>query len=112
MNDQQPLFADLPDAPRKSPAVEADAALELEAIVGECLQLCLGLHGPAVLDLANKMVKVLRVRHGGGDVYIPAADKTERNAAIRAALRTGNAAEVAADHDLNPSTVYKIARRR
>lgn len=112
MNDQQPLFDDLPDAPRKSPAVEADAALMLETMVAECLQLCLGLTGPATLDLANKMVKVLRVQYGGGDVYIPAPDKTERNAAIRAALRTGNAAEVAAEHDLDVSTVYRIAGRR
>lgn len=111
MTDQQLLWDDLPDAPRRSPAQEADAALVLESIMAECLQLSLGLPEPVCQELTSKMVKVLRVRCGGGDLYIPAADKAERNAAIVAQLRAGNVAQVAAEYGLDTSQVYRIYRK-
>lgn len=98
--------------PAKSPAVEADAALELEAMLGETVALCLGLSMSCAHGIAQKMVKVLRMRHGGSDVYIPARSRRERDASIRAELRTGNAAELAARHGISVSAVYKIAGRR
>lgn len=102
------LFDDTP----RSPALEADAALELEAMLGESLALCLGLPPLPSAELAGKLVCVLRLRHGGGEVYIPAASRAERDAAIRAELRPGNAGELAARHNLSISAVYKIANRR
>lgn len=95
-----------------SPAQEADAALELEAMLVESLQLCAGLPTVAANDLAVKLVKVLRLRHGGLDVYIPAPSKAERDAAIRAELRTGNAADVAQRHGVSIRWVYYLAKRR
>lgn len=98
--------------PAKSPAVEADAALELEAILGEAVALCLGLPLTCSHGIARNLVKVLRMRHGASDVYIPAPDRKARDASIKAELRTGNAADIAARHNLSVSTVYKIAARR
>lgn len=96
----------------KSPAIEADAALELEAILGEAVALCLGLSLTCSHGIARNLVKVLRMRHGASDVYIPAPDRKARDASIRADLRTGNAADLAARHNISVSAVYKIARRR
>jgi Mor family transcriptional regulator len=92
--------------------VDADSVIELESIICEGLSLSLGLPVGAAANLATKIVRVLRVRSGGSLVYIPAADKTQRDAAIRAELRPGNAADVAARHHLSVSAVYKIANRR
>lgn len=100
-----------PDEPL-SAVREADAVMELEAIICESLQISVGLPTTAANDLAMKMVRVIRLRHGGSGVYIPATNKAERDAAIRAELRPGNAAEVATRHGLSIRAVYKIANRR
>lgn len=95
-----------------SPALQADAVMELETILGDSLETSLGLAPSVSHDLATKMVRVMRIKHPGTRVYIAAPSKEERDAAIRADLRPGNAAEVAAKWDLSISAVYKIANKR
>jgi hypothetical protein len=100
------------DVAAKSPAIEADAAVELEAMLGEAVALCLGLPLSCSHGIARNLVKVLRIRHGASEVYIPAPDRKARDASIKAELRTGNAADLAARHNISVSSVYKIARKR
>src|SRR5690606_13914654 len=93
-------------------AQEADAAVELEAVLSDALAVTLGLPLGCSHGLAQKLIKVLRVRHGGADLYIPSAPRAERNAIIRQELRTGNAGQLAARFGISVSAVYKIAGRR
>lgn len=58
--------------------------------------------------LAAALVDGLRSRLGGADVYIPAPDKSARNAAIRAEFNGRNMQEICRRYDVKPSTVYRI----
>ncbi len=95
-----------------SPAQDADAAFELEAILAEALHMCCGYDARAAGIKAHELVKVIRQNHPNTKIRIPTPCKQERNKLIRDQLRPGNAAEVAARHGLSVSAVYKIAGGR
>lgn len=61
-----------------------------------------------VISQDEALVDGLRSRLGGGDVYIPAPDKSARNQAIRAEFNGRNMSEVCRRHGVKPSTVYRI----
>jgi Mor family transcriptional regulator len=95
-----------------SPAFEADSVLELESVLSESLECSLGLQPGTASDLAAKLVKVMRIRNPGTRLYIAAPSREERYAVIRAELRPGNAADLAAQFNISVSAVYKLANRR
>lgn len=95
-----------------SPAAEEDSAAELEAILTEALHLVLGLPAGDAFTRARALTQHLRNTHGGTKLYIPATDRRARNAAIRARLRRGNAAEVAQEFGVSVRTVYIAAAER
>lgn len=95
-----------------SPALDADAVYELEAIVAEALELCCGFGRQDAADKAHQLVTVMREKHPNTKIRIPTASKQERNKRIRDELRPGNAAEIASREGLSVSAVYKIANSR
>lgn len=72
----------------------------------------IGMSEPLARDYASAIVRGLCALHGGGSLYIPASDKSERNAAIRAEFNGTNLAEVCRKHGVARTTLYQIVRRR
>lgn len=92
---------------------EAEAsALLLEREVALIVQEELGLKEQFATAFAQAIVKGLRERLGGDDIYIPAPDKSERNAQIRAMFNGRNLKEVCARFGVGHDTVYRAVKSR
>ncbi len=115
---EQPHLTDAATAPARpySPAAEEDSAAELEAILTEALHLVLGLPPDVAFARAREMTMHLRETIGGSQLYVPNVAlrrrRQQRNAAIRAALKRGNARQVAAEFGVSVRTVYVAAAER
>ncbi len=68
----------------RTPAIEEDHATELQNVVTEGLREEVGYKEAYAAPIAAAVVRILRRRMGGRDVYIPAPSATERYAQIRA----------------------------
>jgi len=95
--------------PRRTGAQAEETALLLVYTLRDALMHRYDFGERQATEWADTLVNALREKHGGEEVYIKAADCSERNAAIRAELRTGNAADVAKRHGLSIQSVYRIA---
>lgn len=60
--------------------------------------------------MAQALVDGMRKTIGGRTLYIPAKDKTVRNAAIRAAFTGSNVRELAEEFGISDRAVRRIAR--
>ena len=89
-----------------------EAAVQLEHEMTQIVVEETGLREPLAGQLARAIVRGMRQRMGGEDTYIPAPDKSERNAAIRAEFRGTNLAEVCRKYGVGKSTVYDIVGQR
>ena len=63
-------------------------------------------------QVSDAIVRGLRKRRGGDEIYIPVADKNERDAAIRAAFTGSNRGEVCIRFGISKATFYNILNRR
>ena len=79
---------------------------ELRAVVREEFKLSDTLAEKA----ADVLLVGLRKRIGGQEVYLPAADKAKRNAAIRAAFNGRNMDEVCKVYGVSADTVYRACK--
>lgn len=101
-----------------TPAQIEDQAIQLHREFVEIIRAEVGLHDQFANDMAAAIVRGMRERYGGqtlgakGSIYIPAPDKGERNAAIRAEFNGTNAAEVCKKHGIGRSRLYQIVSQR
>lgn len=63
-------------------------------------------------QMADALVRGLRKRMGGQDLYIPAEDKTERDAHIRKEFNGRNIDEMCKKFSLSKRSIYKIVERK
>lgn len=87
--------------------VEDDALLlesEFTAIVREEV----GMHEAFASQVARALVRGLRKRMPAQQLYIPAPDKAERDAAIRREFNGRNAEEVMRRYDIGRRRLYQI----
>lgn len=97
-----------------SPAQIEDQAIQLQREVADIVREEIGMHEGFANDIAAAIVRGLRKRYGGrtlgarGSIYIPAPDKSARNAAIRAEFNGTNADDVCRRHDISRSRLYQL----
>jgi Mor family transcriptional regulator len=77
---------------------------ELTHIVSEEI----GFNEMMASQIAEALVRGLRKRMGGRDIYIPAPDKSARDASIRAEFNGRNMDELCQKYNLGRSAIYKI----
>lgn len=105
-------------APHATPAQLEDQAIQLHREYVEIVREEIGLHEQFANDIAAAIVRGMRKRYGGqtmgakGSIYVPAPDKSNRNAAIRAEFMGSNAAEVCKKHGVSRTTLYRIVSER
>lgn len=91
------------------PAQLEDAALQLERDFIEIVRNEIGMHEALASPFAQALVRGLRRRLGGSELWIPAPSKEERNAAIRREFNGKNLEEVCRRHGVSSTTVYRVA---
>jgi Mor family transcriptional regulator len=95
-----------------TPAQTEDAALELEREFVDILRQEIGADERPATLLAQALVRGLRQRIGGAEIWIPAPSKSERNAAIRREFDGTNLDQVMSRHNVSKATVYRASGRR
>lgn len=91
-----------------TPAQSEDAAIQLEHDFVEIIRRRIGLNETLAAIHAQEIVRGLRDLHGGQELWIPAPDKSERNAAIRREFNGQNLGEVMRRHGISRSQLYHI----
>lgn len=91
-----------------SAAQSEDAAIQLEHDFVEIIRSRIGLNEALATIHAQEIVRGLRERRGGESLWIPASDKTERDAAIRREFNGQNREEVMRRHGISRSRLYQI----
>ena len=89
-----------------------DAAVQLEHEITAIVREETGLKEPMAEMMAKAIVRGMRERLGGDDLYIPAPDRSERYAAIRAEFKGTNLADVCKKYGVSARTVYRAAQSR
>jgi Mor family transcriptional regulator len=97
---------------RRTAAQREDHAALLISEFTEDLRTGCGLAEAEAARVAAELVRRLRLRHGARQIYVPAADKTERDAAIRREFKGTNAAEVCREHNISRRRLYQIVGQR
>lgn len=59
-------------------------------------------------DLANLIIEGITAEFGGGDLYIPKADRLSRNDKIRNEFNGSNTKDICRKHHVSKATVYRI----
>lgn len=85
-----------------------DAAIQLEHEFVEIIRQHIGLHEAMATAHAQALVRGLRERLGGQEVWIPAPDKSERNAAICREFNGRNIKQLMTQHRISRSQLYHI----
>ena len=62
-------------------------------------------------QIGASIMRGMRRYYGGHEIYIPAQDKSERDAAIKRDFNGRNVKEVAHAHNVCRKTVYNIAKK-
>lgn len=102
----------------KTPAQIEDQAIQLHREFVEILRVAIGFNDHLAHEAAVAVVRELRARYGGqtlgrrGTIYIPAPDKTQRNAAIRAEFIGTNAKEICKKYGIGRTRLYEIAGQK
>lgn len=94
-------------------AVQAeDAAVQLEHEFIAIVRDEIGMHEAMATLIAQAIVRGLRQRQGGREMWIPAPDKSARNAAIRRDFNGANLHQLMVQHGLSRSRIYEIVGER
>lgn len=86
-----------------------DAAAQLHSEFTDIVRTEIGMNEFFASDIAAAFLRGLRKRFGCQDLYIPAEDRSVRNAAIKAEFRGGNIDAVCKKFGVSKATVYRIA---
>lgn len=89
-------------------AKEQEAAFLLQAELAEGLRTETGLLPEFANEIAGRLTRFLRLRLGTQAIYIPAPDRTERDAAIFREFDGKNAAAVMRRHGVSRSRLYQV----
>ena len=85
-----------------------DAIVGLQYELTAMMREATGLHEPIASLMAERLLQVLRRRFGGGDLYIPARDRAERDKAIRAEFNGRNLNDLCRRYEISRTRVYEI----
>ncbi len=94
--------------PPLSAAQSEDLALQLEHEFIGIVRREIGMFEALAAPFAQALVRGLREEHGGRSLWIPAPDKSQRDAAIRREFNGTNIKEIMAKFGLSRSRVYQI----
>lgn len=89
-----------------------DARAQLHSDFTEIVRSEVGMNEHFASDIAAAIVRGLCARLGGAALYIPAEDKRERNAAIRAEFNGRNAEAIMRRHNIGRTRLYEIIKER
>jgi Mor family transcriptional regulator len=89
-----------------------DAAVQLQHDMVAIVREEIGMHESIATVFASALVRGLRRNRGGEELYIPAPDRTERDAAIRREFDGNNLEKIMAKHNVKRTRVYEICGRR
>lgn len=98
----------MPTMTHHTTAQTEDAAIQLEHDFVEIIRERIGLNEMLATIHAQEIVRGLRERHGGKELWIPAPDKSERNAAILRDFHGGNIEEVVMRYGIKRAQIYRI----
>lgn len=100
-------FDDIQPVPQ-TPAQAEDAAVQLERDFLAIVREEIGMHEGLAGIFARALVDGLRRRLGGQDLYIPAPDRSVRDAAIRREFCGSNIEDVMKRYGLSRTRIYEI----
>lgn len=89
-----------------------DAAVQLQHEMVAIVREEIGMHESIATVFASALVRGLRRSMGGEELYIPAPDRTERDAAIRREFDGTNLEKIMAKFNVKRTRVYEICDRR
>jgi Mor family transcriptional regulator len=89
-------------------SLQQDQLTNLRARVVRIVREATGLHERLALPVAQSICEELARDSGGGELYVPAPDRTARDAAIRRDFRVDNHAEVMRRHGVSRATLYRV----
>jgi len=89
-----------------------DAAVQLEHDITNIVREETGMHEGIASMFSQALVRGLRRRLGGQELYIPAPDRTERDAAIRRDYNGRNMEELMRRHEIGRTRFYEIIGTR
>lgn len=94
-------------------APQEDRALALQVELTEIIQEETGLHEPIATQIAERVLRGLRRRRGGDELYVPKGSAGRaRDEKVRSAYKGNNRDEVCRDFGISRSTFYSILARR
>lgn len=91
-----------------TPGEAEDAAATLHHAITLALQKHVGMNESFAASFATEILRGLRESMGGDYTYIPAPDRTARNAAIRAEFNGRNQDELCRKYSISRSRLYVI----
>jgi Mor family transcriptional regulator len=86
-----------------------DARAQLHAELTGIVRREIGMNENFASAHAAAILRGLCETLGGNEVYIPAPDRSARNASIRAEFKGSNADELCLKHGISRATLYRIA---
>jgi len=90
--------------------IDNDTAASLRRRLVGAISRRLGLNERIAMPIAEEVVEAMREISPGRELYIPAADKAERNAAIRREFNGRNLKEVCRKYDISKPSLYRIVK--
>ena len=100
------------ELPFLTPGQSEDAAVQLEHDITNIVREEIGMHEVMAGMFAQALVRGLRRRLGGQELYIPAPDRSARDAAIRREFTGSNVDELMRRYGLSRTRIYEIAGQR
>ena len=95
-----------------TPGQSEDAAVQLEHDITNIVREETGMHEGIASMFSQALVRGLRRRLGGQELYIPAPDRTERDTAIRRDYNGRNMDELMRTHGIGRTRFYEIIGTR
>lgn len=95
-----------------TPGQTEDAAVQLEQDIIGIVREEIGMHEQMATVFAQALVRGLRRRLGGQELYIPSPNRAERDAAIRREFNGENLEEICKKFGLGRTRIYEIVSRR
>ena len=94
------------------PDASEDPAAQLERDITNIVREETGMHEGIATMFSQALVRGLRRRLGGQDLYIPAPDRSERDATIRREYNGKNMEELMRRHRIGRTRFYEIINTR
>lgn len=86
-----------------------DGSLDLLAEMVEIVRQELAVNACDADQIAAAIMRGMRRRYGATEIYIPAPDKAERDAAIKRDFNGRNVDEVRHAHHVSRATIYRVS---